>query len=97
MFTLTPDGLGLLLQAPAVTILLVCGSAALGIAAIAGGLAGWLSIPLNRLQRGILVAAGGLLVAPLPWADLAGLGLMAVVPFLQSVQRSHPRAQNGSS
>ena len=97
MFTLSPDGLGLLLRAPAATVLLASGTAAVGIAGIAGGLAGWLGGRMNRWERGVLVAGGGLLVSPLPWADLAGLGLMAVVPFLHSVGRSHPGAENRSS
>jgi TRAP-type uncharacterized transport system fused permease subunit len=92
MFTLTPDGLGILLRAPVTTVLVSSGTAAAGVAALAAGFGGWLRGPLGWPVRGVLAVAGGLLVYPAPWADLAGLALMAVVPILHYVLRSHPTA-----
>ena len=88
MFTLTPEGLGVLLRAPAQTVLLSSGSAALGVAALAWGFGGWLRGPLRSVDRVLLGAGGGLLVYPGSWADLAGLALIAVVLFLQSLGSS---------
>jgi TRAP-type uncharacterized transport system fused permease subunit len=97
MFTMNPDGLGLLLRAPLTTVLLASGTAAIGIAALAGGFGGWFRVPLGPLERGLLIAGGGLLVYPAPWADLAGLGLISVASLLQSVRASPPGTRNTSS
>jgi TRAP transporter 4TM/12TM fusion protein len=92
MFTLTPDGLGILLRAPITTVAVSSGTAAAGVAALAAAFGGWLKVPLGRPVRAALGVAGGLLVYPAPWADLAGLALMAVVPILHYLLQPHPTA-----
>ena len=88
MFTLTPEGLGVLLRAPAQIVVVSSGSAAVGVAALAWAFGGWLRVPLRPLDRALLGLGGGLLVYPGKWADLAGLALIAVVLFLQSLGSS---------
>ena len=97
MFTMTPDGLGLLLQAPLTTVLLATATAAIGIAALVAGFAGWLRVQWGGLERGLLIAAGGLLVYPAGWADLAGLTLIVVASLLQSVRSSRSGTRKTSS
>ena len=94
VFTLTPEGLGVLLHAPIGTVAKSCGTAALGIAALAAAAGGWLRSPLGPASRAALTAAGGLLVYPATWADLAGLTILSVVPILQSGRASHPTPRN---
>ena len=89
VFTLSPSGLGVLLQAPAATVLAASGSAAVGIGAMGAALGGWVLGPLAGPAR-LLLGAGGILVLwPRPWAVLTGLVLLAVVLFLQSRRPSH--------
>jgi TRAP-type uncharacterized transport system fused permease subunit len=82
MFTLTPDGLGVLLLAPVATVLVSSGTAAVGVAALAGAFGGWLFGPLERVERVLLAIGGGLLVYPSTNADLSGLAIVGVVFFL---------------
>jgi TRAP transporter 4TM/12TM fusion protein len=89
MFTLTPEGLGILLQAPVATVLISSVTAAVGVAALAAAFGGWLLGPLERTDRWLLGAGGGLLVYASAWADLAGLALIVVVLFLH--YRGHSR------
>ena len=89
MFTLTPEGMGVLLRAPIGTVLLSSASAAAGVAALAAGFGGWIRGPARGLERVGLIAAGSLLVYSAWWADLGGLALAAVVLVLHSVQHSH--------
>jgi TRAP transporter 4TM/12TM fusion protein len=96
VFTLTPDGLGLLLQAPLPTVAVSAGTAAVGLAALAAGWGGWLRAPLRPLERTVLVAGGTLLVYAAVWADLAGFAVLAVAPLLHYVRRSHPTPRKTS-
>ena len=76
-FTLDPRGLGLLLQADLLSVLLSTLTATAGVAALAAGLGGlWLPRD-RRILRTAAVAGGLLLFHPAPMADLAGLGLAA--------------------
>ena len=88
VFVLDPAGQGLLLMgslaklaaADWVSIAVVTVTAALGIVALAGGLQGWLLQRTSRLERGLLLAAGLMLVYPNRWSDIAGaLGVIGVV------------------
>ena len=96
MFTLTPEGLGVLLRAPFRTVLVSSGTAVLGIAALAAASGGWLRSPLLPASRAVLLIAGGLLVYPAGWADLAGLTILSVVPILQSGRQSRSTPRNSS-
>ena len=61
MFTLSPEGLGVLLQAPGLDVIRSTLTAMVGIAALAMGLGGWLAAEANRGER-LLAAGGGLLL-----------------------------------
>ena len=61
MFTLSPEGLGVLLQAPGLDVIRATLTAMVGIAALAMGLGGWLAAEANLGER-LLAAGGGLLL-----------------------------------
>ena len=96
MFVLDPSGTGLLLtgsfkslahanwpQVAEVTI-----TAAIGIAALAGGLQGWLLQRTNWLERTTLIIAGVVLVYPNQVLDYIGLALVVAV-FVSQKLRKH--------
>jgi len=91
MFVLDPAGQGLLLggsfknlaAANWGAIALVTATAALGIAALAGGVQGWLLRSATKLERTLLIAAGLALVYPSPASDAAGMALVLLVLGLQ--------------
>jgi len=95
MFVLDPSGIGLLLTGSMKTlgnanwgsIALVTGTAALGIAALAGGVQGWLFGRTNWIEKWMLIAAGLALVYPTTSADIAGFGLFALVVVMQLLRR----------
>ncbi|HEX2340264.1 MAG TPA: TRAP transporter fused permease subunit [Vicinamibacterales bacterium] len=76
VFTLSEDGLGLLLRAPLGAIVWTVATAALGVAGLAAGLGGWFLGPARILERALWTVGGLLLFAALPTADLAGLLLL---------------------
>jgi TRAP-type uncharacterized transport system fused permease subunit len=77
-FTLDPRGLGLLLQADVVSVLLSTTTAAIGVVALSMGLGG-LGLRSARVWPRVLATAGGvLLFHPAPLADLAGVALVGV-------------------
>ena len=71
-FTLSPQGLGVLLQAPWMDVARTTLTAAVGIAALAMGLGGWLSIEANRAERLLATGGGLLLFYASPATDIAG-------------------------
>jgi len=81
-FTLTPRGLGLLMEAPAATILLTTGAAAVGVAALSAGLGGWIRRQLNAFERVVAVGAGLLLLYPARMSMVAGILAFALVVVL---------------
>jgi TRAP transporter 4TM/12TM fusion protein len=95
MFVLDPSGTGLLLTGSMKTlgnadwgsIAVVTGTAALGIAALAGGVQGWLFGRTNWVEKWMLIAAGLALVYPTTSADIAGFGLFALVVVMQLLRR----------
>ncbi|MBK8741121.1 MAG: TRAP transporter fused permease subunit [Betaproteobacteria bacterium] len=99
MFVLDPAGLGLLLTGSIKTlgtanwgsVALVSVTAALGIAALAGGVQGWLLKRTTRIEQWMLIAAGLALVYPTTVSDAIGVALLAVVVILQ-VLRKEPGA-----
>jgi TRAP-type uncharacterized transport system fused permease subunit len=100
MFVLDPSGTGLLLtgsiktlgDADWLSIALVTFTAAIGIAALAGGLQGWLFKRTNLAERLMLIVAGFLLVYPKALFDAIGFALFALVVVLQLVVRRAPGA-----
>jgi TRAP transporter 4TM/12TM fusion protein len=95
VFVLDPAGLGLLLHgsfkglasASVVDIVTVCVTAMLGIAALAGGMQGWLFKRATRIERWMLIVAGLALVYPRALADAVGIALVAFVLVLQFLRR----------
>jgi TRAP transporter 4TM/12TM fusion protein len=94
MFVLDPAGIGLLLDgsfknlanANWGSIALVTGTAAVGIAALAGGLQGWLIRKTSGLERWMLVIAGLMLVYPAAMSDVIGLVLAIAVVVMQKLR-----------
>ena len=82
VFTLTPQGLGVLMQGTPDVIATATLSAAAGIAALAAAFGGWIRGPASPLERGLAGLAGGLLSYAAGWADLAGLATLGVVLIL---------------
>jgi TRAP transporter 4TM/12TM fusion protein len=102
VFVLDPSGIGLLLTGSIKTldsanwgsIALVSSTAALGIAALAGGVQGWALKRTTWIERGMLILAGLALVYPKPLFDAVGIVLVALVLGLQLLRRdkAHARA-----
>jgi TRAP-type uncharacterized transport system fused permease subunit len=90
VFTLSPDGAGVLLIGTPAAILQATLTAALGIAALAAGVSGWIVRPAGVPERAGLIACGLLLCYGAGWSDLLGLALAAVVSFLHFL--GHTRA-----
>jgi len=85
-FTLTPQGMGLLMQAPIADIALATGTALVGILALAAGLGGWIRGPANLIERALAVAGGLLLFYAGTMSDVAGLALFAVAVVANAVR-----------
>ena len=77
-FTLSKEGMGLLLQAPLSDMLTSTGTAIVGILALGVGLGGWLRTTANVVERILATAAGLLLFYAGTVSDVAGLLLFAV-------------------
>ena len=73
VFTLGGDGMGVLLQAPVRAIAQTSLTAAIGVAALAFGVGGWLRRQATVPERLLAVGAGLLLMYPGRAADLAGI------------------------
>jgi len=101
MFVLDPAGIGLLLtgsfktlgQADWGSIALVTGTAALGIAALAGGVQGWALKRTNLFEQALLIAAGLALVYPTALADAVGIALVLLVLGMQLLRRDKAAAR----
>jgi TRAP-type uncharacterized transport system fused permease subunit len=95
MFVLDPAGQGLLLmgslkalaKADWWSIAQVSATAALGIAALAGGFQGWALKRTNGLERGMLIVAGFALAYPGLAGDVLGFGLVGATLVLQLLRR----------
>ena len=72
-FTLSKQGMGLLLQAPLSDVLIATGTALIGILALGVGLGGWLRTTLTMTERALATAGGLLLFYAGTLSDLAGL------------------------
>jgi TRAP-type uncharacterized transport system fused permease subunit len=98
MFVLDPSGQGLLLMGSTKklagadwgSIAEVAFTAAIGIAALAAGLQGWVIRRTSAIERAMLIGAGLLLVYPAKWADATGLALVVVALALQWLRRDRP-------
>ena len=87
MFTLHPDGIGLLLKGSWGNILWTTVTAAVGLAALAAGLTGWLSTKTTVLERTLLIGAALVLVYPSFMQDVVGFSLFGLAGLLQYRRR----------
>ena len=91
MFTLHPDGIGLLLKGNWGNIVWTTVTAMVGLAGMAAGLTGWLLRRTTWIERTLLVAGGLVLVYPGWLQDVIGFGLLALAVGLQ-ILRSRAQA-----
>jgi TRAP transporter 4TM/12TM fusion protein len=77
-FTLSKQGMGLLLQAPIGDVVMSTGTAVIGIMALAAGLGGWIRAEANPLERTLATVGGLLLFYAGALSDLAGLVLFGI-------------------
>jgi TRAP-type uncharacterized transport system fused permease subunit len=96
VFTLSPEGLGVLMQGPWTDILSSSVTAAIGVGALAAGLGGWVRGPASLPERVALVSGGLLLSYAARWSDMAGFAITAVVLILH-FNRHPDRARPGTS
>jgi TRAP-type uncharacterized transport system fused permease subunit len=82
VFTLSPEGMGVLLQARAIDVLTSSTTAAIGVGALAAAFGGWLRGPVTVQERAALTVGGLLLFYAAPAADAAGFVITAVVLIL---------------
>ncbi len=81
-FTLSKQGMGLLLQAPPGDVVMSTGTAVVGILALGAGLGGWIRAAANPLERTLATAGGLLLFYAGTTSDIAGLVLFAIAVAL---------------
>jgi TRAP-type uncharacterized transport system fused permease subunit len=77
-FTLSKQGMGLLLQAPPVDVLMATGTAVVGILALAAGLGGWIRTTANTIERALATVGGLLLFYAGSVSDALGLALFLI-------------------
>jgi len=92
-FTLAPEGMGLLLRAPAATIAWSSLTAAVGVAALAFGAGGWLKQRANVLERAMASISGLLLIYPTSSADAVGLTVLVAAVTLHLWRVRGPAAE----
>ena len=85
-FTVSPEGVGVLLQAPAVDVVRTAGTAAVGVSALAMGLGGWLRRAATPPERGLAVAGGLLLFYATTLTDIMGLVVFGAAVVLHLVR-----------
>ena len=87
-FTVSPEGLGVLLQAPLGDIVKTVGTAVIGVSALAMGCGGWLTHEVSRLERALAVVGGLLLFYATTATDLVGVGLFGTAVALHLTRRT---------
>jgi TRAP transporter 4TM/12TM fusion protein len=99
-FTLSREGLGLLLQAAPLTVLWTTLTAAIGVGALAVGFGGWLWRTANLLERILAAVAGVALFQAQPTLNVVALAVLlaAILLHLLRVRReiSASRAAGGA-
>lgn len=96
MFTVHPDGMGLLLHAPVEVVAKTFITAALGLTSLAAGINGWLVREATWPERVVLLAAGLLLVYPSLALDLLAAAAVVLVFVLQWLTRPQTASVQGS-
>ena len=89
MFTLSPEGVGLLLEGPPVAIARTVLTAAVAVAALAGAFGGFVRRPASPVERLLLGAAGLLLFHTDPRLDAIGLVLLVLGTAAHFVRTRH--------
>src|SRR5512139_627639 len=87
MFTLDPKGIGILLKGSVTDVIWTTLTAFIGVAALAGGVENWFLKKTKIYERLMLIAAGLMLVYPIPKYDFVGFGLIAVVIISQKLRK----------
>ncbi len=90
VFTLRPEGAGLLLHGPWSSVLGATFTATTGIAALAASFGGWIRGPLNPAERVALAASSGLLLHGGGASTLLGSGSAVLVLILHYWRRPVP-------
>ena len=93
MFTVHPDGMGLLLQAPAADVIRVSITSIIGLATVAAGINGWLLRKTTLLERIVLVIAGILFIYPTSSPDFIAAVMVAAVVAFQTLTKPAPQTQ----
>ena len=93
-FTLSPDGLGVLLQAPVAVILRMSATTALGVGALTAGFGGWMFGLVPLAERAVFIVAGLLLFYPTPATNIAGALLLAAGTAIRAWQSARNRRQS---
>ena len=83
MFTIHPDGIGLLLKGSWTNIMVTNLTALIGVGALAAGLSGWLLLKTSWWERLLLIAGGLILVYPGVASDFIGIALVAGIAVWQ--------------
>jgi len=93
MFTVHPDGMGLLLQAPAGDVIKVFITSVIGLATMAAGINGWLFRKASLVERVLLVVAGILFIYPTTSPDFIAALMVAGVAAFQTLRKPAPQPQ----
>ena len=92
-FTVSPEGAGVLLQAPPGDVVRTVGTAAIGVSALAMGLGGWLRQAASPVERAAAVAGGLLLFYATTATDIMGLALFGAAVALHLVRTRDSRGK----
>jgi TRAP transporter 4TM/12TM fusion protein len=87
MFTLDPKGVGILLKGPVSDVIWTTITAFIGILALAGGVENWFFKKTTIYERFMLIGAGLLLVYPIAFYDIIGLGLLILAIVSQKLRK----------
>ena len=79
VFTLSKEGMGVLLQAPAATVLVTSITAAVGVASLALGMGGWIRDRASAMERVLAIAGGLLLMYARTEADIVGIVCVGIM------------------
>lgn len=93
MFTMHPNGVGLLLKGPWTNIILTNITALIGVGALAAAMSGWLILKASWLDRCLLIAGGLILTYPSEFGDLIGSALVALVVLWQWWRKGREKAK----
>jgi TRAP transporter 4TM/12TM fusion protein len=83
VFTMRPEGAGILLRAPLLSVLTSTATAAAGIATLAGAFGGWLLGPVGWVNQALLVLSGAAFLYGGGAGILVGVVLLSLVLILQ--------------